>query len=51
MSKEPEKREVAGIPVCEESAHKWVPVPTPHPSVTGQVYECSKCRHQRTVGP
>lgn len=23
--------------------HDWRPVPSPHPSVTGQLYECRQC--------
>ena len=35
----------AGTPYCPPGGHDWQPVPTPHPSVTGQVFECSKCKH------
>ena len=46
-----EKHEIGGVPVCAEGKHDWQPVPTPHPSVTGQVFECSKCHHTTSVHP
>lgn len=42
---------VAGIAVCPEEEHDWKPVPTAHPSITGQLFECARCLHVRTVGP
>ena len=50
MTDEKKKSEIGGVPVCEPGGHIWVAIPSAHPSVTGQTYECSKCKHTSSEG-